>query len=99
MGKLETVGIRVLKNNLSAYIRKVALGVRVFVSDRGRIVVEMRSPEPDMPSSDAHPLLSEWIAQGLVHVGNRAGFKAQKSPVSLPAGTAQRLLDEDRGER
>ena len=44
MGDLKTVGIKELKNNLSAYLREVRRGVRVFVSDRNRIVAKLHEP-------------------------------------------------------
>lgn len=97
MLKLETVGIRVLKNNLSAYIKKAAQGVRVLVSDRGRIVVEMRTPGSEVQAFGAHPLMAEWMARGVVRGGSRSAFKAEKTGVLLPLGTARRLLDEERG--
>ena len=41
---METVGIRELKNKLSAYVRKVEAGDVVIVTDRGRVVAELVPP-------------------------------------------------------
>jgi prevent-host-death family protein len=38
---MENVGIRELKNKLSAYVRKAEAGDIVLVTDRGRVVAEL----------------------------------------------------------
>ncbi len=44
MKRLKTVGIKELKNNLSAYLREVRNGATVLVSDRNTIVAELHEP-------------------------------------------------------
>ena len=44
MCDLKTVGIKDLKNNLSAYLRDVRRGARVLVTDRDRVVAELHEP-------------------------------------------------------
>jgi prevent-host-death family protein len=39
-----SVGIRELKNNLSRYVRQVAAGECIAVTDRGRVVAELLPP-------------------------------------------------------
>jgi prevent-host-death family protein len=41
---METVGIRELKNRLSAYLHRVGEGEIIVVTDRGRVVAEIMSP-------------------------------------------------------
>ena len=41
---MQTVGVRVLKNKLSEYLRRVRLGERVLVTDRGEVVAEFLPP-------------------------------------------------------
>jgi antitoxin (DNA-binding transcriptional repressor) of toxin-antitoxin stability system len=44
MKRLEPVGIKELKNNLSAYLREARNGVTVMVSDRDTIIAELHEP-------------------------------------------------------
>jgi antitoxin (DNA-binding transcriptional repressor) of toxin-antitoxin stability system len=41
---MRTVGLKVLKNKLSEYIRLVATGETVLVTDRDKVVAELRPP-------------------------------------------------------
>ena len=41
---MQTVGVRELKNKLSEYLRRVRLGERVLVIDRGEVVAELLPP-------------------------------------------------------
>jgi len=73
---MQTVGIRELKANLSACLRRVQSGERLIVTDRGRAVATL---EPV-----AAPATAEW-AQALVSQG-RAQWSGGK-----PAGLARRI--------
>jgi antitoxin (DNA-binding transcriptional repressor) of toxin-antitoxin stability system len=60
---MRTVGLKVLKNRLSEYIRIVTGGETVLVTDRDRVVAELRPPQGRGPlTSDA--LLAEAMRQG-----------------------------------
>jgi antitoxin (DNA-binding transcriptional repressor) of toxin-antitoxin stability system len=97
MKAVARVGVKNLKNNLSAYLRQVKRGVRVLITDRDEVVAEMGKPRSDI-AEGAHPLLAEWIAAGDLRPATARKKKLSVSPVKLQAGTAQRLLDADRGE-
>jgi hypothetical protein len=100
MGDIKTVGIKELKNNLSAYLREVRLGTRVYVSDRNRVVAELHEPRAGYAVDDPmHPKLMGWIDSGVVSPPNVAKTELPGSPVKLEKGTADRLLDEDRRDR
>jgi antitoxin (DNA-binding transcriptional repressor) of toxin-antitoxin stability system len=99
MGDLKTVGIKELKNNLSAYLREVRRGIRVLVSDRNRVVAELYEPRSGYAVDDPmDPKLAEWLDAGVVSPPTVGKTKLPASPVRLDEGTAVRLLDEDRGE-
>jgi len=98
MGDLKTVGIKELKNNLSAYLREVRRGTRVLVSDRNRVVAELHEPRSGYAIDDPiDPKLAEWIDAGIVSPPQLRKTKLPDSPVRLDEGLAARLLDEDRG--
>ena len=44
MALIKTVGIKDLKNNLSAWLRDVRRGTRLLVADRNVIVAELHEP-------------------------------------------------------
>jgi hypothetical protein len=100
MSELKTVGIKELKNNLSAYLREVRRGVRVLVSDRNRIVAELHEPGVHYGTDEkVDPILTAWVEAGVVTLPSRPKEPLPDSPVRLPEGTALRLLDEDRREK
>lgn len=98
MARIKTVGIKELKNRLSAYLRDVQQGTRVLVSDRRRVVAELHEPTPGYAADSAlDPELAAWIDAGIVSMPEVAKAKLPASPVKLARGSAVRLLDEDRG--
>ncbi|HEY3204325.1 MAG TPA: antitoxin PHD [Thermoanaerobaculia bacterium] len=97
MKAVEKVGIKNLKNNLSAYLRQVKRGVRILVTDRDEVVAEIGKPRRK-ELGQLPPLFEEWIGRGELRPRRRDRRPLPVSPIRLPAGTAQRLLDLDRGE-
>ena len=99
VANLRTVGIKDLKNNLSAYLREVRLGTRILVSDRSAVVAELHEPGASYPlAGAADPIMARWIEAGVVVPASRPKQTLPRSPVTLDEGAARRLLDEDRAE-
>jgi antitoxin (DNA-binding transcriptional repressor) of toxin-antitoxin stability system len=95
-------GIRDLKNNLSRYIKRLGVEKRIVVTDRGEAVAELRLPETK--ASDPHAQrYAQLVAAGVVRPAIDAGDPLADWPsageLSLPAGTAKALIDEDRDDR
>ncbi|MGE5346514.1 MAG: type II toxin-antitoxin system Phd/YefM family antitoxin [Acidithiobacillales bacterium] len=97
MKAIEQVGIKNLKNNLSAYIRRVRKGARILVTDRDEVVAEIGLPGRD-ELGKLPPLMVEWLRRGELRLRRRTRKPLPLPSVRFPAGTAQRLLDLDRGE-
>ena len=96
----KTVGIKELKNNLSAYLREVRRGTRVSVSDRDEVVAELHEPGAVYTTDeDPNPVLAAWVRTGTVTLPRRKMTPVSKSPARLPKGTAARLLDDNRRDR
>ena len=93
-----TVGIKTLKNKLSEYIREVRRGTRVLITDRDVVVAELREPFTVPAATPEEKLYAQWVREGKIHPPLVKTRNIPKSPIHLPEGTAQRLLDEDRGE-
>ncbi|HEU0155207.1 MAG TPA: type II toxin-antitoxin system prevent-host-death family antitoxin [Stellaceae bacterium] len=53
---MRTVGLKVLKNKLSEYVRLAAAGETVVVTDRGRAVAEIGPPHQDLRLGEGRPL-------------------------------------------
>ncbi len=99
MTETRTIGIKELKNKLSAYLREVRTGARILISDRDTVVAELHEPHWDRsPSVTGNPPLSDWISAGTVRLPSVQKKPLQLSPVHLEEGTALKLLDKQRGE-
>lgn len=96
---MTSIGIRDLKNNLSRYVRRVASGERLAVTDHGRIVAELVPPIVGAGRSPRVSPYEELLAAGLVRQPAEEGDPLADWPgIRLPRGTATRLIDEDRGD-
>ena len=66
MRNMRSVGIKILKNKLSEYIRLVASGETILVTDRDRIVAELTAPREFRSPILADAMLSELVRTGLL---------------------------------
>lgn len=89
---MKTVGVAELRQNLSRYLRRVARGERLLVTDRNRPVAELGPP------STVGAQLDRLIAEGRVSRPVRRGLPR---PLALDGDpyALSRALDEIRGER
>jgi antitoxin (DNA-binding transcriptional repressor) of toxin-antitoxin stability system len=95
---MRTVGLKVLKNRLSEYVRIANGGETVLVTDRDRVVAELRPPQGRGPlTSDA--LLAEAMRRGWLSapLAVREG-PPPRAPIA-PLGDLLRELDDDRADR
>jgi antitoxin (DNA-binding transcriptional repressor) of toxin-antitoxin stability system len=96
---VKAVPVRELKNRLSAYLRDVARGEVVLVTDRGRVVAELRRPSSEVAPGEVEDQLQRLHAEGLLVPGLPQQAEAyRRTRVRLAGGTSQALLDADRGE-
>jgi antitoxin (DNA-binding transcriptional repressor) of toxin-antitoxin stability system len=98
---MKAVGVRDLKAHLSSYLRDVVAGEVVLVTDRGRVIAELRTPgqEPDPRESETDRRLRQMAERFPLRVGEpRDASVYRVSPIRKPAGTAHDLLDADRDE-
>lgn len=63
---MRSVGIKLLKNKLSEYIRLAAGGETVLVTDRDRVVAELGPPAPDRSPLVSDALLVDAVRQGWI---------------------------------
>lgn len=59
---MATVGVRDLKNRLSEFLRRVADGERITVTDRGRPIAVLSPPESLPDDADIRRMVREGLA-------------------------------------
>ena len=96
---MRAIGLKVLKNKLSEYVRLAARGETILVTDRDRVVAEIVPPREGR---------SEWIADARLAAMVREGVLRPPLvprgtiPPRKPVGPTEELLrqlDEDRDGR
>jgi len=63
---MRSVGLKVLKNRLSEYVRLAAGGEIVLVTDRDRVVAELGPPQPGRSAFLGDALLAQAVREGWV---------------------------------
>jgi antitoxin (DNA-binding transcriptional repressor) of toxin-antitoxin stability system len=96
---MRSVGLKVLKNKLSEYIRLAAAGETVLVTDRDRVVAEIVPPQPRRGLLSDDDLIAQGIREGWV---TPATIPPGAPPPRLPVIPFEELmadLQRDRDER
>ena len=96
---MKAVAVRELKNRLSAYLREVAAGEVVLVTDRGRVVAELRRPTVEGLQSPAEQALGRLVAAGVLTIGLPQDPASYHRPGVRIARPSQGLLDAERADR
>lgn len=96
---MRAVGLKILKNRLSEYVRLATSGETVLVTDRDRVVAELVPPERSRSPVLADALLAEAVRQGwITPPALAAAGPPPRKPVMLFRDLL-RELERDRGER
>jgi len=97
---MRAIGIRELKAHLSRVLREVGTGEPYLITDRGRVIAELRRPgAQELSGTDEDRALSRLAAGGVLRLAERPARAYRPSPIkSKGAGLAKALLDADRGE-
>jgi antitoxin (DNA-binding transcriptional repressor) of toxin-antitoxin stability system len=96
---MRSVGLKVLKNKLSEYVRLAAGGETVLVTDRDRVVAELVPPQPRRRVISEDEFLTEGIREGWL---TPATNPQKGPPPRSPIMTLEQLLseiEEDRADR
>ncbi len=96
---VRAVGLKVLKNKLSEYVRLAAGGETVLITDRDRVVAELIPPTQGRSQAVDDAVLAElvrggWLTPPLIGPGG----KVPRHPVARLA-TILEELDRDRADR
>jgi antitoxin (DNA-binding transcriptional repressor) of toxin-antitoxin stability system len=96
---VKAVAVKELKNRFSSYLRDVREGEVVLVTDRGRVIAELRQPSSGTPLTGHDRALERLSAEGVLVPGLPQDPRAYRpSPLRRPVVSAD-LLDAERGSR
>ena len=96
---MRAVGLKVLKNKLSEYVRLAERGETVLVTDRDRVVAEIVPPDKSRSPQLADALLADAMRQGWI---TPPALPSTGVPPRKPVMSFRELkrgLEQDRSER
>ena len=88
---MQVVGVRELKANLSAYLRRVQAGQRVTITDRGQAIAALVPVAPAPAVEWAHAMVAKGQAKWIG--GKPLGLKTRVPSRGTPTS---RMVIEDR---
>jgi prevent-host-death family protein len=89
---MKRVGSRELKNRLGRYLRRVASGEELLITDRGKPVARLISAREEPPNPDE--VLRKLAAEGHIRLATKP-FRHRKPPLNR-GKSLSRILLEDR---
>ena len=88
---MKTVGLKVLKNKLSEYVRIAAGGETVLVTDRDRVVAELVPPQPEHKNLKKESVIERGIREGWIKPATRHGPPPPPPPAVM---TLEEMLED-----
>src|SRR3954463_1830720 len=88
---MRAVGLKILKNKLSEYVRLAAGGETVLVTDRDRVVAELVPPREGRSPWLADAVLAEAVRNGWLTAPR---LREPGPPPRIPVAPTAKLLDE-----
>ena len=96
---MRVIGLKILKNKLSEYVRLAAGGETVLVTDRDRVVAEIVPPHPSRERRVPDALLAELMRKGVVSPPIAHTGKPPRGAPVAPLAVLMAELREDRDGR
>ena len=99
---MRAVGIKVLKNRLSEYVRLAAGGETILIADRDRVVAEIVPPRETRSANLPDAMLAEMVREGTLTPALLPPGRSPRKAPPVPGLTLRQLLreiDEDRRDR
>ena len=96
---MRSVGLKILKNKLSEYVRLAAAGETVLVTDRDSVVAELVPPRPGRSPFLADAMLANAVREGWI---TPPALRAEGPPPRKPVAPTDEIVKElqaDRAER
>lgn len=93
------VGLKVLKNKLSEYVRRASSGETILITDRERVVAELVPPRATRSDLISDAVLAQAVREGLITPA-RLGPGAPPETVGIaPLNVVLAGLEDDRRDR
>jgi antitoxin (DNA-binding transcriptional repressor) of toxin-antitoxin stability system len=99
LGLVRAVGLKVLKNRLSEYVRMAAAGETVLVTDRDRVVAELSPPRAERSALVADAFLADAVRRGWITPPVSPGGPLPPRRPVAPLADILAELAADRAER
>jgi antitoxin (DNA-binding transcriptional repressor) of toxin-antitoxin stability system len=99
LAAMRSVGLKILKNKLSEYVRLAAGGETVLITDRDRVVAEIVPPQPGRSPLLADARLAEAVREGWLAPPLLAGSKSLPRKPVMTLRDLMRDLQRDRDDR
>lgn len=96
---MRTVGLKVLKNRLSEYVRLAERGETVLISDRDRVVAELTPPRESRSPLVADALLADAVRRGLLTPAVHGPGRPPAAPAVARLSDLLQEVDRDRADR
>ncbi len=96
---MRSVGLKILKNKLSEYVRLAASGETVLVTDRDRVVAELVPPREGRSPLLADALLAEAVRKGWMTAPTMVSDDPPPRAPVAPLADLLGELAEDREDR
>ena len=93
---MKTVGLKILKNKLSEYVRLAASGETVLVTDRDRVVAELNPPQPEHRNLKKESVIEQGIREGWI---TPAKNPRSGPPPRKPVMTFDELMEDLQRDR
>ena len=93
---MRVVGLKVLKNKLSEYVRIAAGGESVLITDRDRVVAEIVAPDPARTPHPSDAQLVELMRTGVL---SPPLARSQNPPRGSPLAPVSVIVEELRSDR
>jgi antitoxin (DNA-binding transcriptional repressor) of toxin-antitoxin stability system len=97
---MRTIGVRELKAHLDKTLSEVRAGEVFLITDRGRVIAELRQPSAAQRDLSATEQATLRLAKAdELRVAETARFTCAPTAVRMPDGTGKSWLDWTRGEK
>lgn len=95
---MRSVGLKILKNKLSEYVRMAAAGETVLITDRNRVVAEIVPPQPSRKSATEDEFIARGVREGwLTPAKDRSKGPLPRKP-AMTFADLMKDLDEARSD-
>jgi antitoxin (DNA-binding transcriptional repressor) of toxin-antitoxin stability system len=93
---MRCIGVKTLKNKLSEYLRLIAAGESILVTDRDRVIAELIPPRGGRSPLSADSVLANAVRKGWI---TPAVLSPGSPPPRLPVDSIKNILQELEGDR